>query len=452
MIQATIFSAVWGSEYINRFQTLTLRTLLAPRNLPKFNESIKTEYLILTTEEGRSALSKSPIFSDLKRLVDVSFLDLPSEGSTNVDRKNVAWKLATEHARRRGGYAVQMPPDVIWSDGAFEYFARLIVEGKKAIFVNWHLRALEELFIPEFESRFGGGFNPVSIAPRELVLLTLKHSHPLNSVHLRSADCFTYWPEMVFWPVPGQGVLMHTLALTPLIFDASVCALNEMRLLTGHWSADQLSFVIDSDDAFMASLAPVGKDRHFYSRHEKVDVAFVGSWWLDVHTPAADQLALSHYRLKFDETNMGAWRTKMLEAEAFIRKAFHAREAYRIWREAKQLGLKYASAVLAYAISVNLAGTVTRSNTGITILLPRDEAFADIWSTDMKAILGAGKREIVEFLRAHVLDEKIMDKASVQRAIGKVKIVSGPHFVGGNTIYVIADLLSRLPAASRGSE
>ena len=256
--------------------------------------------------------------------MQIDYLELPALNGTNVDRKNLAWELATKHVKGQGRYAVQMPPDVIWSDGSFEHLGNLILSGKKAIFLNWHLRALEEYFIPAFEQRYPAKDEPVSIASRDLVRLTLDYSHPLNAAHMRDVACFSYWPEMIFWPVEGQGVLMHVLALTPFVFDASVCHLNERRLLVGNYPSEQLAFVTNSDDLFMTSLANIGKDRHFYARNDKLEISRVAWWWSLVHTPGADPLALSHYRLKYADFDEPGWRRQEQKAASFLRTLFIA--------------------------------------------------------------------------------------------------------------------------------
>ena len=91
MPNATIFTAIWGSEYIHRFQSLTLRTLLAPRNLPVFSKQINTQYLILTTPADRVQLEQSLFLRRLSENMQIDYLELPALNGTNVDRKNLAW-------------------------------------------------------------------------------------------------------------------------------------------------------------------------------------------------------------------------------------------------------------------------------------------------------------------------------------------------------------------------
>jgi hypothetical protein len=411
MPSCTIFTALWGEAYVRLFLSLNVRTLLAPKNLPIFVQKIGARYLIITTSDDRKLLEAAPLFKRLSALLPVSFFDLPKSDLTNVDRKNAAWAMATAHVQERNEYAIQMPPDVAWSDGAFDHLAELIMAGKKAIFLNWHVRAMAETFVPAFEQLFASEDDFISVQPRDLVRLTMQFPHPMNGAHMRHSNSFVDWPEHVFWPVRGQGLLMHVLALTPFVFDTAVCRLNNMRLLEGDYDSDQLAFVTDSDDVFMVSLADQGKDRHFYARSEKLEISRIAWWWLRVHTPAADKLVVAPFRIKFSHHDDMAWRRQEASARKFLRQLFYARDMYRIWQVCRELpGLRRASAVIAQVLSLGLAGALSRQPGRVAIFLPSDAALEPYWETTINAILAGPKKGILDLVRAHVVELPGADK------------------------------------------
>lgn len=468
MASCTIFTAVWGKAYVERFLSLNVRTLLASGNLPAFRDKIDTQYLIVTTQRDREVLQKSKLFRALADLVPVKFIDLPQTAGTQVERKNNAWALATNIVRERRDYAMQMPPDVALSDGSLNYFADLILAGKKAVFVNWHVRARLESFTPAFEQKYRD--NPcISISSRELVHLTMQHSHPLNAAYLRNSTSFPDWPEMIFWPVKGQGLLMHVLALTPFIFDSATCELNQARQLVGDHPPDQLAFATDSDDVFMVSLAELGKDRHFYARFEKLEIAHVAWWWSMFYTPTSQQLAAAPFRIKFGDWDEMAWQRQERRARKFMRQLSYTREMYQLFEAAKKAGCERAGAIVAYALSIGLAQALQRRPAPVAIFVPTDEALERMWSATLNSLLIGPKSKLLMLIRRHIVNlEAVGDLISAAArsdpvptgrriasldgqsrdvvyfaspGIGSARIERGPIHVGPHQMYLVDRVL-----------
>ena len=107
--------------------------------------------------------------------------------------------------------------------------------------------------------------------------------------------------------------------------------------------------------------------------------------------------------------------------------------------------MKYASAILAYAISVGLAGAVVRNSRPVTVYLPIDAALEPHWATKIEAILGGKKRLLVDLLRAHLIPADAATESGSAPPIGtkikSAKIVSGPIAAGPHTIYLIDQVL-----------
>lgn len=241
------------------------------------------------------------------------------------------WIEGMRHARAQGKFVMFMPPDVIWSDGGFGHFADLIVhQGKRAIYINWHLRAISESFIPEFHKRYGVGSSAISASSRDLIRMTLDHIHPLSSIYLRDSEFFPRHSEMMFWPVPGEGVLMHVFALTPFIFDTSRFEYTDRKLVTKVEDPDDLHYVVDSDDLYIVSLAELGKDRDWYETARPFDFVRHAEWWLYYDSPGNDYLTPQPFRLKFSDATEAKWNRAEASARLTLRRAIAAREVYRI--------------------------------------------------------------------------------------------------------------------------
>lgn len=469
MPRCTIYTAVWGDAYVDTFLKFNVRSLLDGGNLPAFSKQVKTQYLIITTKRDRTTLQLSPIFRRLRACVTVRFRVLSKTLGGPIEWKNSAWEIATIEARKSGSYAMQMPPDVVWSRGSLRHLASLIVAGKKAIFLNWHLRAVADLFLPDIAEKFPDLEKSIGISSRELVMLNCRYSHPLNGAYLRDSPAYPYWSEMVFWPVLGSGMLMHVLALSPFVFDTSEIKLNEKRLIEGRVAADDLAFVTDSDDAHMVSLAEQGKDRHFFERGEPLEITRVVWWWLQHDTDVTDQLVRRPFRLRLAAGDETRWQRTEQIARAFIHRLIATREMYRIWHVANDLGLSQARRIIAHGLSLGLAGAIVRDEP-LTILLPTDTdpSMRGLNEPALDRLLCGRKSNLIRQFRKQVIPSsalasadlekisrqeqktwKVRDLSGVTRNVSMVpgqrfkfehvEIRDGPISIGQHTVYVIGE-------------
>jgi hypothetical protein len=447
-----ISMAVWGDWHVQCFLDLNLPTLLAARNLPAFTKLLRTDYLIYTTARDWQRIRRAPLFRELAKLVNITFVELhEADIKTPMQTHNLVWDKGRVAALATGAMAMVMPPDVAWSDGSLAHIAELVERGRSAIFLNWHLRAVAETFIPQFLDLHSGGDLPISVSGRELVSLAIENIHPLCCAYLRDSTAFPHHPEMIFWPIAGQGLLMHVFALIPFIFDPSEFQLTANKSIADLGDVSRLHFVADSDDVFMASLAPLGKDRDWYQRNARIDPVRFAQWWTYYDSPSNDHLARVPFRLHFAEVDETLWRRAEHEALNLIRRLSANRELYRIYVAARRLECARAAQLIAASIHLGVGSVLARRLEPMTVFLPRDEAFGSQWEEISGMLLNPGnKKVLIEFLRAHFAPSPDLEKTNSRPSErldsdgdAELHKLDAGFRAGAHTVYPIRRLLAK---------
>jgi len=445
---------VWGDWHVQTFLEINLPTLLAPRNLPVFAKLLPSDYLIYTTYRDRERIKRAPLFREFARLVDVTFIEL-----SEVDIKaptfthNWVWDKGRLKALATGSMAMVMPPDVAWSNGSLGHLAELVAQGKSAIFLNWHLRAVSETFIPQFFDLYHQQNRPIAVSGRELVRLTMENIHPLCCAYLRDSPAFPYHSEMIFWPIAGQGLLMHVFALIPFLFDPAEFQLTENKSIVDIGDPSRLHCVEDSDDVFMTSLAPIGKDNVWYQRNGGIDPIRFGKWWTYYDSPSNDHLAVVPFRLHYAEIDNSVWRRTELGARHLIRRLVSNRELYRLYIAARRLGCAHAAQLLAAAMHLGLGPLLVRRLGPVTAFIPRDEAFGHRWEEIADTLLHPDNTQsFLEFLRAHFVSSANLGAGSTvgseedgAAALPEVFELGEPFRTGAHTVHTVEKLLCAAP-------
>jgi hypothetical protein len=376
--------------------------MLAAGNLPAFAATVDTNYVIYTPLEDRTRMERSALFEKLRSIVRIEFRELgPADNTTPIDTTNRIWQLGIREAAQSSAFVMFMPPDVVWADGSLGHLADLITAGKHAIFLNWHLRSISETFIPAFHSKHRPDSNGiVTVDARTLVQLGMEHAHPIVGAYLRDSPFFPRHPEVIFWPIPGEGVLMHVLALTPFVFRPDALQLTPTHLLAAVPAPDRLHFVSDSDDLYMVSLAELGKDADWYRQNVKLNSSRIARWWLYYDSPSNDILVRVPYRLHFTGMTQSKWRRAELAARLTIHRLISAREVLRLVVAAREMGCDLAAQLLEFVLHADLAHRIVDSPGPYLFLLPRDEAIAPMWK-DVDGYLTSYIDLFLDVLRAH---------------------------------------------------
>jgi hypothetical protein len=399
-LSVNFVTVVWGDWHTSAFLALNLPTLLAPGNLPALSEQWKIVYDIYTRAADIEKIEQSQVGRWLRRIALLRINVISEEIIGDPIRAHhEIWLEAIEKAQRERAFVLLMPPDVVWSDGAFRHVGTLLARGKKVVF-NFYLRVVSDTFAQDFTARYGGPDGVLAAPPRQMVELSMSHIHPLMAAYLRGSDHFPHHAEMVIWPVRGEGLLVRVLAREALLFDPNVFALNDRQLVDGRASREEIEFVGDSDELFAVSLAPLGKDIEWCLRRQRAEFTWIARWWLHYDSALNDIVSSAKIRIHHGEPTPASWRAVEFASNIFIRRAATVREAIRVWRALHELKCERVAEILALAIHTGAIQQLTSDRGPVLVLAPSDDAIDLIPERELDKLISSGARDL---LRAHLV-------------------------------------------------
>jgi hypothetical protein len=337
-------NVTWGAEHTRLYLDISLPSQLSPGNIPALADRPGTVYKLYTTIEDGAAIQKSPVFQQLLKFVTTEIIyietghkkrppapppqpiqqyepqpDEPEklydfhatlEDSKLIHQSNIFARLSPRlraevngiagappaisahtilsrchiDANREGGKVgaavVFLAPDMVFADGAFQRLAELIDAGKRAV-ITAGTRVAAETFVPAFMQAFSRGENSITISPRQLTGLAMKHWHP--------ATLASYWPPRVnwpsnmFWPVGDEGIVGRCYHMHPIVvvakrenvnFDSTI---DDDYVVRAYPNDEDVYVVEDSDELCTYEISSV---KHLKSimQSTALDTPRVGCW------------------------------------------------------------------------------------------------------------------------------------------------------------------------------
>jgi hypothetical protein len=178
---------VWGESYIAMFCELCLPSLLSNNNLPKYTEQHELTVVILTRSSDISMFDDFTAIARLRDLADIAFISIDDILESFFDPKPESiYSIALTYAFYRGitssGDEATSTDFIFWnadflaSDGTFATLADIVARGSRCTMsasLRTDLSALDAL-----RDKLSADGTQLSIAPRDLVRIALKHPHP----------------------------------------------------------------------------------------------------------------------------------------------------------------------------------------------------------------------------------------------------------------------------------
>lgn len=403
-VRILMTTAVWGVWHLMAHLTCNLPTLLAAGNLPLLADRFPIRYLTFTRKEDYETIRTSPAMQRLKDLnVELEFEFLsPDILSDPIAAHHHAWNEATRRARERREYLLLMPPDVAWAGNSFGVIADRLANGHRAVFMTY-LRAESDSFLEALKKLQEPDRIELPVSQQKMVELCTASLHPLMAASFRDSDFFPIHPEMILWPVPGEGFAVRVLAREMFLFDPTYFNLNSAALPDSRLTEDEVSFLCDSDDLFAVSLAEIGKDVQWHILPRTADPLTIAPWWLRYDSKSNDFMVGQKIRWHFKPVTEAKWRAVEAGADLLIHRLIAAREALRVWQVAQVRNCQRAATLLALLLHTGAVAGLMRSREAALVFLPTDEAFADLQSDLIDDDADkTGLRRLVESARWHV--------------------------------------------------
>jgi hypothetical protein len=397
-------TVLWGDWHRNTFLDANVPTMLAPGNLPVLAAGLDCEYLIYTTAKDALQMTRNRAFARLRSLLPVSLkLFTPSKTKNIFSLHHDVWRNATGYARTRAAFILLMPPDVAWADGSFARLRAALEADKRAIFMTYP-RVVSETFVPALAKHFPCNVDEAVVAPpKDMMALAITHIHPLMGAYDRAATHFPVHPEMVLWPIEGDGFLLRLFARELFCFEPGRYQLNAQSLLAQLPPPEEIHVFCDSREFLGVSFTPLWKDMEWYLAPKRLDPLFVGRWWVDYDSPVNDKLSTLNMRFTCGTAEESRWRSAEAQADVLLTHLRSAREFVRILMTLNGIGHSRAAAFLAAALRVHGLARRWPHRAPFVVLAPSDEAFvrAQFNRVPGDGISAADTRRIIE---AHLAD------------------------------------------------
>jgi len=269
-----ISAIAWGCDYLELMEKVSLPALAAPQNLPETAKLGPVKCSFLTTQEDAEKIEKWEITKYLRQFAEVEISgDLDKLSNTgnpdahSLEKYNLWSKALNKHLAQcyeEKAWWVMWPPDSLFANGTLSTIYRRASEGVKAVSVGCNQVVHKENFLADLAQQFdlGNGL-PLSLENRQLAAFSLKNFHPAYHNNTLNFAQFTTWPAILYFPVPGEGLLVRLFHSSPLAIkiDRPVSidpgdTIDMMFLEKLIDSVEEIYYATDSDELCTVNLAP----------------------------------------------------------------------------------------------------------------------------------------------------------------------------------------------------
>lgn len=287
--------AVWKEKYIRQFMELSLRSLLAPGNLPALAANAELTFTFLTHSRDRDIFRAHPMFARLEQTCRVTFVDI--DDLIYGANYSATLTIAYERGMRETGekmlstYFIYLVADYIMANGSLKNLLPYMQQGVSGITAG-NYQAVEEEAEAGILRRIDSQSGILAIPPRELVGMTLFHLHPLARANLvNEGHRHTSHTNRLFWRVNDQTLigrfyLRHMLAIKPEIDNYMIGASCDYSFIPEMCPSGNVVHLSDSDEYCVVELQPKNHERHFIrwgKTRQKQLVKSLSKWATDPH-------------------------------------------------------------------------------------------------------------------------------------------------------------------------
>jgi hypothetical protein len=233
-------TAVWGESYVSFFLDVCLPSQLSAGNLAGLRRPQHTLYRIFTTRTDAERIKASAAFRQLEKLVPVDFVIYPSpQGEEKHHFVVNMQKAALRDVYDTQAGVVFLAPDIIVGDGTFLAVERHFMNGKAAVMIAGP-RLYKPTFVPEIMGHIDETTGALSIAPRTLVALALRHLHPVTQSLFWGRKWLSNWPSNLYWRLGDEAFLSRYWHMHPLMVVPSKLSQDFSRMMQSTIDGDLL--------------------------------------------------------------------------------------------------------------------------------------------------------------------------------------------------------------------
>jgi len=252
---------VWGKDYLDALAHISLPSLLAPGNLPELSKHKPIRMVFYTRKQDVPYIKSLSGITRLQGYVTLSFVCIDSLFDPKlVDKYQIMTICHNDLLSRlygRSDYIIFSNPDAIFADGTFAKYNDLVDKGYTYVVSVAGFRVSQERFTQRVEQLQSDGV--LSMAPRDAVALAYECRHRATDGLFVGRGEHSICPTILFWDVDGEGMIAHTMHLTPLLVrvpqnPVAIDVTCDVDILLQDESDDiRIYPVRDSDELFVFS-------------------------------------------------------------------------------------------------------------------------------------------------------------------------------------------------------
>ncbi len=258
--------ALWGESYIKNFFDFSLRSLLAPGNIPAMSEEYECTFLFLTRDSDVDFFKSQTCYQQLDSHCRIKFIDISDlifEGSYSA-----TLTLAYERGMRSRGdkicetYFFFLVSDYIMANGSLHNLKKYLKEGYSGITAGNFL-VIEESVAPLLEKKIAADPKGIlSLEPREMLALGFPYMHPVSQAHtVTHGLTHALHANRLFWRVNdqvmvGRFYLRHMLCIKPEIDHYQIGAACDYSFIPEMCPSGNIAHIQDSDIYCLIEMAP----------------------------------------------------------------------------------------------------------------------------------------------------------------------------------------------------
>ena len=262
---------VWGEQYVAQFLDSSLRTLLAPGNIPAVAEECDCTLRILTTPGQEAHVHAHPMFQLLARVCAVEFTAIddlirPGVHSLTLTQAYLRGMRASGAAMTQT-YFVFLVADYVMADGSLRHLLRHIRAGVSGV-TTGNFQIVKEDAEPAIRALVREPSAPLSVPPRALLRIALEHLHPVVLRSMPAAAEHTMLCNRLFWRA-GAGTLVarfylrHMLCIRPETDRFDIGSSSDYSFIPEMCPSGRVVAIADSDDYCVIEMQPRAHEREF---------------------------------------------------------------------------------------------------------------------------------------------------------------------------------------------
>jgi hypothetical protein len=313
---------VWGAGHLGLFLNVCIPSLLAAGNLPSLGPNPQNKYLIYTRPEDEEQLKAAPTFRLLSEIVPVEVLLIRDEITEPHRTMSNCHADSVRRADEVGGATVFLPPDCVWSENSMAALVRIARNGKSVVHMSG-IRLDRDSVLPEFVDRYSNDGTVLSLAPRELVSIGLRHLHPIALTHFWKEFGDQLMPANLIWNIPNEGLLLRCFHLHPLMVKSQVpfakfgSTIDDDLALRACPDASRDYVVTDSDEILAFEMS--GLSRFVGTVCPKGSIDGVAAWAELGANARHRELIKKIIRLKARDDRAVAWGVAQAESDDVVK-------------------------------------------------------------------------------------------------------------------------------------